>query len=67
MDRKEKEMLRNFLKLAILLFKKNQSNQIKLFLSSIARGVVAQSPEPEAHVLCVRAFEVELEFRNRGF
>ena len=28
-------------------------------LSSITRGVVAQSPEPEAHVLSVRAFQVE--------
>ena len=36
-------------------------------LSSITRGVVAQSPEPEAHVLCVRAFRVELEFRSAGF
>ena len=40
-----------------------KSNQIK----SITRGVVTQSPEPEAHVLCVRAFRVELEFRSAGF
>ena len=31
-------------------------------LSSITRGVVAQSPEPEAHALSVPAFRVELEF-----
>ena len=31
------------------------------------QGVVTQSPEPEAHVLCVRAFRVELEFRSAGF
>ena len=36
-------------------------------LSSIIRGVVAQSTEPEAHVLCVWAFLVELEFRSAGF
>lgn len=36
-------------------------------LSSIMRGVVAQSTEPKAHVLCVRAFPVELEFRSAGF
>ena len=36
-------------------------------LSSITRGVVAQSPALEAHVLCVRAFRVELEFRSAGF
>ena len=28
-------------------------------LSSITRGVVARSPEPEAHVLSVREFRVE--------
>ena len=39
----------------------------KLFLSSITRRVVTQSPEPEAHVLCVRAFRVKLEFRSAGF
>ena len=37
------------------------------YLSSIARGVVAQSPEPGAHVLNARAFRIELEFRNVGF
>ena len=36
-------------------------NQIKC-LSSITRGVVTPSPEPEAHVLSVRAFRVEMEF-----
>ena len=36
-------------------------------LSSITRGVVTQSPEPEAHVLCVRAFRVAWEFRSAGF
>ena len=41
--------------------------KLNLFLSSITRGVVTQSPEPEAHVLCVRAFRVELEFRSAGF
>ena len=30
-------------------------------------GVVAQSPEPGAHVLNARAFRIELEFRNVGF
>ena len=35
--------------------------------SSIMRGVVTQSPEPEAHVLCVQAFWVDLEFRSAGF
>ena len=49
-------------------FKSNQikSNQIKLF-KLITLVVVTQSPEPEAHVLCVRAFRVELEFRSAGF
>ena len=37
------------------------------FNSLIMRGVVTQSPEPEAHVLCVQAFRVELEFRSAGF
>ena len=49
--------------------KSNQikSNQIKsIYLSWIARGVVAQSPEPGAHVLNVRAFRIELEFRSVG-
>ena len=36
-------------------------------LSSITRGVVAQSPKPEAHVLTVRAFRVGLEFGSAGF
>ena len=48
----------------------NQKNQIKsnqFYLSSIAWGVVAQSPEPRAHVLNARAFRTELEFRNVGF
>ena len=35
---------------------KSKSNQI--VLSSITRGVVAQSPEPEAHVLSIQAFWV---------
>ena len=26
-----------------------------------------KSPEPEAHVLCVQAFRVELEFKSPGF
>ena len=38
-----------------------------IFLSSIAWGVLAQSPEPGAHVLHARAFRIELEFRNGGF
>ena len=29
--------------------------------------MVAQSPEPKAHVTNVRAFRIELEFRNVGF
>ena len=29
--------------------------------------MVAQSPEPEAYVLNVRAFRIELEFRSVGF
>ena len=29
--------------------------------------MVTQSPEPEVHVLCVRAFRVALEFRSAGF
>ena len=37
---------------------------IQFYLSSIASGVVAQSPEPGAHVLNARAFRIELEFRN---
>jgi len=44
---------------------KIKSNQV--VLSSITRAVVTQSPEPEAHVLCVRAFRVELEFKSDGF
>ena len=44
---------------------KSKSNQF--YLSSIAWGVVAQSPEPGAHVLNARAFRIELEFRNVGF
>ena len=36
---------------------KSKSNQIR-FSSSITRGVVAPSPEPEDHVLSVRAFEL---------
>ena len=42
-----------------------KSNQF--YLSSIVWGVVAQSPEPGAHVLNARAFRIELEFRNVGF
>ena len=48
----------------------DQKNQIKanqFYLSSMAWGVVAQSPEPGAHVLNARAFQIELEFRNVGF
>ena len=43
--------------------------QIKsICFSSIMRGVVTESPKPEAHVLCVKwAFRVELEFRSAGF
>ena len=45
-----------------------KSNQVKSScLSSITRGVVTQFPEPEAHVLCVQALRVELEFRSAGF
>jgi len=45
-----------------------KSNQIKSScLSSITRGVVALSPEPEAHISSVRAFRVELKFRSAGF
>ena len=40
---------------------------INFYLSSIAWGVVAQSPKPVAHVLNARAFRIELEFRNVGF
>ena len=44
----------------------NQSiNQF--YLSSIAWGVVAQFPEPGAHVLSAGAFRIKLEFRNVGF
>ena len=45
--------------------KKSKSNQV--ILSSITRGVVTQSPEPEAGVSCVWAFRVELEFRSVVF
>ena len=48
----------------------NVSGQIKsnqVVLSSITRGMVAQSPEPVVHALCARAFRVELEFRSAGF
>ena len=41
--------------------------KFKLFLSSITRRVVTESPKPEAYVLCIRAFRVELEFRSAGF
>ena len=44
-------------------------DQIKwnqIYLSSIAKGVVAQSPEPGAHVLNVQAFWIELECRSVG-
>ena len=47
-----------------LFTKKSKSNQV--VLSSITRGVVAQSRGPEAHVLSVRAFRVELEFKSAG-
>ena len=46
-------------------YSNQKSNQF--YLSSIAWGVVAQSPEPGAHVLNARAFRIELEFRNVGF
>ena len=42
------------------------SNQINCS-SSITRGVAAPFPEPEAHVLSVREFWVELEFRSASF
>ena len=43
-----------------------KKNKLNLFyLSSIAWGVVAQSPEPGAHVLNARAFRIELEFRSK--
>ena len=50
----------------------NISHQIKIkstqfFSSSIAWGVVAQSPELGAHVLNAQAFRIKLEFRNVGF
>ena len=45
---------------------KANKNQINC-LSSITRGVVAPSPEPEAHVLSIRAFRVELKLRSAGF
>ena len=38
----------------------------EFYLSSIAWGEVAQSPEPGARVLNSRAFRIELEFRNVG-
>ena len=45
-----------------------KSNQVKSScLTSITWEVVTQSPEPEAHVLCVQALRVELEFRSAGF
>ena len=47
------------------LLSKSNSNQF--YLSTIAWGVVAQSPEPGAHLLNARAFRIELEFRNVGF
>ena len=47
--------------------KPNQIRSNQFYLSSIAWGVVAQSPEPGAHVLNARAFRIELEFRNVGF
>ena len=51
----------------ISLFK--SKNQIKsTCFTLITQGVVSQSPEPEAHVLCVRAFlRVKLKFRSAGF
>ena len=49
-------------------FRNREIKKLNLFyLSSIAWGVVAQSPEPGAHVLNARAFRIELEFRNVGF
>ena len=42
------------------------SNQINC-LSSITLWVAAPSPEPEAHVLSVQAFRIELEFRSASF
>ena len=50
----------------ISLFK--SKNQIKsTCFTLITQGVVSQSPEPEAHVLCVRVFRVKLKFRSAVF
>ena len=35
--------------------------------SSSLSSMVTKSPELEAHVLCVRAFRLELKFRSAGF
>ena len=49
------------------LAEKNDFHISNQYLSSATWGVVAQSPEPKAHVTNVRAFWIELEFRNVGF
>ena len=46
---------------------KNDFHISNQYLSSATWRVVTQSPEPKAHVTNVRAFWVELEFRNVGF
>ena len=53
--------------LSFLLKKKIKPNQFYFILSSITWGVVPQSIEPEVHILNVRAFRIELEFRSVGF
>ena len=69
LHQKLRRILHFFLDFTVLFVEFNLfSNQIKSScLSSIMWGVVTQSPKPEAHVLCVRAFWVELEFRSAGF
>jgi len=43
-------------------------NQIKsLYLTSVTRGVVAQSFKPKAHVSNMRVLQIKLEFQNVGF
>jgi len=51
--------------LSTCVMKKNQIKSI--YLSSRTWGVVAPSPKPEAHVLNIQAFQIELEFRRVGF
>jgi len=69
LHQKLRRILHFFLGFTVLFVEFNLfSNQIKSScLSSITRGVVAQSSEPETHVLCIRAFRVKLEFRSAGF